>query len=287
MRSLPSLTALRVFEAAGKSLSFTLAAKKLHVTQGAVSRQIKQLESYLGVALFVRLHHKIELTEAGAQLLSKLERSFDLIEQAVEEVRAPNQRQKLNIFVPPTYATRYLAPRLSDFQQHFPELELSIQDHLSEHTIFDCMVRFGLAEKSRFYSKLLRQEQLIAVCAPQLIQRSRSLANESNNLLHILDQGNRLPSWKNWLQAAGLHEQVSASRGMEFSTMDQVINVVKTGAGFAVIDKNMITQELTQGILVQFSEVEVDGPYGYWLDIAPEKQGLSKVMHFVGWLKGH
>jgi len=285
MRSLPSLTALRVFETAGKSLSFTLAAKKLHVTQGAVSRQIKQLESYLGVPLFVRLHHKMELTDAGSQLLKKLDRSFDLIEQAIGEIRDPNQRQKLSIFVPPTYATRYLAPRLASFQQSFPELELSIQDQISEHTIFDCMVRFGLAEKPRFHSELLRLEQLVAVCIPELVERSQSLAQESNNFLHILHEGKRLGVWADWLQKARLREQVSPDRGMEFSTMDQVINALKAGAGFAVIDKNMITKEIMQGTLVQFSDVEVSGPYGYWLDIPAEKQGLSKVMHFIGWLK--
>jgi len=285
MRSLPPLTALRVFEAAGKSLSFTLAAKKLHVTQGAVSRQVKQLESYLGVSLFVRLHHKMELTDAGSQLLNKLERSFDMMEEAIQEIRSPNQRQKLNIFVPPTYATRYLAPRLAEFQQSYPELELSIQDQMSDNKIFDCMIRFGLTERPRFYSELLQLEQHVAVCIPTLIPRSKSLENESNHLLHILHEGKRLGVWADWLQAAGLREQVSPHNGMEFSTMDQVINAVKTGAGFAVIDKNMISNELAEGSLVQFSDVEVSGPYGYWLDILIEKQGLSKVMHFVGWLK--
>ncbi|KGJ86865.1 LysR substrate-binding domain-containing protein [Colwellia psychrerythraea] len=286
MRSLPSLTALRVFETAGKSLSFTLAAKQLHVTQGAVSRQVKQLESFLGVPLFVRLHHKMELTDAGFQLLTKLERSFDMMEEAVLDIREPNQRQKLNIFVSPTYATRDLAPRLADFQNRFPELELSIQDQVSQHTLFDCIIRFGLAEKPRFYSELLRLEQHVAVCTPELVLRSQSLEKESNNLLHILHEGKRLGVWADWLQAAGLREQISPHRGMEFSTMDQVINAVKTGAGFAVIDKYMITKELEKGTLVQFSNVEVSGPYGYWLDILSEKQGLSKVAHFVGWLKG-
>ena len=121
MRSLPSLTALRVFETAAKQLSFTLAAKQLHVTQGAVSRQIKQLEGYLGVPLFVRLHHKLELTDAGSELVQKLDISFNLIETAVADIRDPNLRQKLNILVPPTLATRWLARRLSDFRQHYKE----------------------------------------------------------------------------------------------------------------------------------------------------------------------
>ena len=101
MRSLPSLTALRVFETAGKQLSFTLAAKQLHVTQGAVSRQIKQLEDFLGVPLFIRGHHKLELTDSGQQLLMKLDQSFNLMESAITEIRDPNLRQKLNILLPP------------------------------------------------------------------------------------------------------------------------------------------------------------------------------------------
>ncbi|WP_458576410.1 LysR family transcriptional regulator [Aliamphritea spongicola] len=81
-------------------MSFTQAAHVLNVTQGAVSRQIKQLEDYLGVPLFIRLHHRLELTDAGRQLLTKLEQSFNLMEGAVQELRDPNQRQKLNILVP-------------------------------------------------------------------------------------------------------------------------------------------------------------------------------------------
>lgn len=285
MRSLPPLTALRVFEAAGKYLSFTLAAKNLHVTQGAVSRQVKQLEDYLGVPLFVRLHHKLELTDAGRQLFPKLEQAFNLMEVAVQELRDPNQRQKLNILVPPTFASRWLAPRLADFHHHFPELELSIQDHESERNLFDCCIRFGRTAKTSHYSELLMLEQHVAVCAPSLIDKAQQLDTEERSLLHIIHEGQRLPVWQNWSQEAGMAGRLDMSRGMEFSTLDQVTNAAVNGAGFAIIDKHMISRELDAKALVPFSSVEVAGPYGYWLDVSNERQGLAKVMRFTEWLR--
>ena len=285
MRALPPLNALRVFEAAGKKLSFTQAAHTLNVTQGAVSRQIKQLEDYLGVPLFIRLHHRLELTDAGRQLLAKLEQSFNLMEGAVQELRDPNQRQKLNILVPPTYATRWLAPRLSDFHNRFKELELSIQDQTNDQITFDCQIRFGQTARPQHYSELLILEQHIPVCAPQMLEQAQQLENQNHNLLHILHQGKRLPVWNNWLQAAGLLDLIDPGRGMEFSTLDQVINTAKGGAGFAIIDKQMISEELADGSLVQFSNIEVSGPSGYWLDIVNDRQGLAKVIHFTDWLR--
>ena len=285
MRSLPSLTALRVFETAGKQLSFTLAAKQLHVTQGAVSRQIKQLEDYLGVPLFVRLHHKLELTDAGRQLLLKLDQSFNLMESAITGIRDPNQRQKLTILVPPTLATRWLAGRLPDFRQHYPELELSIYDHPCDQILFDCEIRFGRSARPKHFSELLFLEQHIPVCLPDMLERADQLEQESSNLLHILHEGEKLPVWDDWLRAAGLNDRIDADHGLAFSTLDQAISALKAGAGFAVIEKHMISCELKDKVLVQFSDTEISGPYGYWLDIPAEKQGLSKVIHFSDWLR--
>lgn len=282
MRSLPALTSLRVFETAGKCLSFTKAASQLNVTQSAVSRQIKHLEDYLGVPLFVRRHHRLELTAAGQQLLSKLEQSFNLMETAVQELRDPNQRQKLTLLFPPTFATRWLAPRLADFHIHSPELQLSIHNNDSEHNIFDCHIRFGRTARPNHYSELIMLEQHVAVCAPNLLEQAQQL---NGNLLHIIHEGQRLPVWENWLQAAGLTGEVNVDGGMEFSTLDQVSNAAINGAGFAIVDKRMISHELKMGTLVPFSQVEVSGPYGYWLDIKAERQGLAKVVRFTEWLR--
>jgi LysR family glycine cleavage system transcriptional activator len=282
MRSLPALTSLRVFETVGKYLSFTKAASKLNVTQSAVSRQVKQLEDYLGVPLFVRRHHRLELTAAGQQLLTKLEQSFNLMETAVQELRDPNQRQKLTLLFPPTFATRWLAPRLANFHIYSPELQLSIHNNDSEHNIFDCNIRFGRTARPNHYSELIMLEQHIAVCAPELLEQAKQL---NGNLLHILHEGKRLPVWENWLQAAGLTDKADVNGGIEFSTLDQVTNAAINGAGFAIVDKRMISQELRTGTLIPFSPIEVSGPYGYWLDIKAERQGLAKVVRFTEWVR--
>lgn len=282
MRSLPTLTSLRVFETVGRHLSFTQAANKLNVTQSAVSRQIKHLEDYLGSPLFVRHHHRLELTAAGQQLLTKLEISFNLIETAVQELRDPNQRQKLTLLIPPTFATRWLAPRLANFHTHSPELQLSIHNNDSGQNIFDCRIRFGRTAQPNHYSELIMLEQHIAVCSPDLLEQAKQL---NGNLLHILHEGRRLPIWENWLQAAGLAGETDVKQGMEFSTLDQVTNAAINGAGFAIVDKRMISKELKVGTLVPFSEIEVQGPYGYWLDMKAERQGLAKVIRFTEWLR--
>ena len=287
MRTLPSLNALRVFETAGKCCSFTVAAKQLCVTQSAVSRQVKQLEDYLGVPLFIREPHKLELTEAGANLISELDKAFNLIEEGVKELRTPNQRLTLTVLACPTYATRWLAPRLADFTHLYPDLNLSIHNQQADHTLFDCEIRFDKSAKSADseQDKLLMLEHLLPVCSPSLLKKAQQLEDWNHCLIHILHEGRqRLPSWKDWLNAAGLNGRIDDQLGLEFSTMDQVINAVCAGTGFAIIDKHMIARELSSGELVQFHDAEVIGPYGYWFNIKNDHMGLSKVNLFSDWL---
>jgi LysR family glycine cleavage system transcriptional activator len=284
MRNLPSLTALRVFEETGKHLSFTRAAEELHVTQGAVSQQIKQLEDYLGTLLFVRLHHRLELTDVGRQLHQNLTQSFNLMELAIQELRDPNQRQKLSILVPPTFSTRWLVPRLAEFRKRFPELQLSINDHENEGSSYDCRIRFGRTAQPRCYSEMLMLEQHVAVCSPDLLPESSERNLSDQNFLHILHHGKRLPVWDDWIRLSN-RADLDPGQGTEFSTLDQVINATMAGGGVAIIDRRMIRRELENNSLVQFSDIEVSGPYGYWLDLPREKQGLAKVMRFTQWLR--
>lgn len=286
MKSLPSLNALRAFQYAGNFLSFTLAAKELNVTQGAVSRQIKHLEDFLGVTLFLRQHQHLKLTNSGERLLNQLDIGFNLISDAVAELKSPNQRQKLYILSAPTYSTRWLVPKLSVFKSQYSQLTLCIHNQLENEFIYDAEIRFGNTPRPRYSSELLQFENHVAVCAPDLLIRAQNLENEIDSLLHITHKGRRLPTWENWLKAADFDLNISndSNQGMEFSTLDQVITATKNGAGFAIIDKNMIFNELAEGSLMKFHSLEFEGDYGYWLDIHPDKKGLSKVMQFSQFL---
>ncbi|WP_454562640.1 LysR substrate-binding domain-containing protein [Pseudomonas sp. AIG] len=285
MRQLPSLNTLRVFEEVARHRSFSQAALGLNVTQGAVSRQIKQLEDYLGVALFVRTPQGLSLTEAGSNLKPHLAEAFDHMERALQAVRVPNLRQRLRVLAPPTWATRWLSPHLRAFCQRYPDISLSVTNQASHDSLaeIDCHIRFGLAASTQCTSQLLVMERHIAVASPELFNGDQAPDLREFPLLHILHDGKRLKVWENWLAAMG-REDIDAGQGLEFSTLDQVIHTALAGGGLAVIDRQMIEKELANGSLVPITPIEVIGPYGYWLDVANDKQGLSKVKLFTDWL---
>jgi DNA-binding transcriptional LysR family regulator len=285
MRQLPSLNMLRVFEEVVRHRSFSQAALGLNVTQGAVSRQIKQLEDYLGVALFIRTPQGLSLTETGIALSPHLSDAFDHIERALQAVRVPNLRQRLRIVSPPTWATRWLSAHLRAFCQRYPDISLSVthqtgHDNLAE---IDCRIRFGLEADSHCSSQLLVMERHMAVASPELFVNGQPPDLRQFPLLHILHDGKRLKVWENWLEAMG-RDDIDAAQGLEFSTLDQVIHTALAGGGLAVIDRQMIEKELANGSLLPITPVEVIGPYGYWLDVANDKLGLSKVRLFTEWL---
>ncbi|MFT0520162.1 LysR substrate-binding domain-containing protein [Pseudomonas faucium] len=285
MRHLPPLTMLRVFEEVARHRSFSQAALAMNVTQGAVSRQIKQLEDYLGVALCVRTPQGLTLTEAGLALKPQLAGAFDQIERALQGLQVPNLRQHLRVLAPPTWASRWLSPHLRRFCQQHPDISLSVSNQASHENLaeIDCRIRFGLAPAEHWHSELLVMERHIAVASAELFSQGQAPDLRQHPLLHILHDGKRLKVWENWLAAMG-REDVDARRGLEFSTLDQVIHTAVAGGGLAVIDRQMIERELRDGSLLPLAPLEVVGPYGYWLDVAREKHGLSKVRLFTEWL---
>jgi len=285
MRNLPPLTMLRVFEEVARHRSFNRAAEALNVTQGAVSRQIKQLEVYLGISLFLRTPRGLTLTAAGNALAPHLGEAFDQMERALQAVRVPNLRQRLRILAPPTWGTRWLSPRLRSFLKRYPDISLSITHQQDEDSAaeLDCRIRFGLERASHCHSELLVMERHIAVASPELFDGEQPPELNAHPLLHILHEGRRLRVWENWLDAVG-RSDVDAASGIEFSTLDQVIHTTLAGGGLAVIDRQMIEAELANGSLLPITPVEVIGPYGYWLDIASDRLGLSKVERFQHWL---
>ena len=177
-RKMPGLNALKAFEVAGSTGSFTRAAELLNVTQSAVSRQVRQLEEQLGENLLERRHHHLELTSAGRVLLRALHQSFDKIELTVRSIQQKSHANRLHINAPPTFTNRWLMPRLGRLREKHPELELSIttrlQDSLAETSTLDCAIRFGNGEWDGLDSSLLFKERHIAVCAPSLYAREWS-----------------------------------------------------------------------------------------------------------------
>lgn len=292
MLQLPSLLSLKAFIIVSQYSSFTKAAEVLHVTQGAVSRQIKQLEESLGVPLFIRDHHSLRLTADGRKLLPYFTQALEKIFEGVSTIEAGDKvpASHLSLNVAPSFSTRWLVPRLVSFCHKYPKIDFTITTEYSPDGNFletvDCQVRFGLGPLSGFKSLLLFEERNVLVGRPELQSQTLNLPRllSTNVLLHILNGHRRLDVWEHWLALTGLESQVDPSGGIEFSTQDQVINAAIAGVGIALLDKFMIQKELDASVLAVLSPLVSSGPYGYWFDVRPEKSKDPQVMAFSEWL---
>lgn len=285
MRTLPPLNSLKVFETAGECLNFTLAARNLNVTQGAVSRQIRQLEEYLGVSLFTRTPGKLELTAAGLELLQVIQGSFSEIEKEIASIRDPNLRQRLTILAPPTFCSRWLSPRIGSFSELFPQYELHLYTEKEEGVSFDLEICFEEINRHIAKDRILFVEKYIAVCNQDLLPDCMKLEQNAHRMLHIRHKGDHLPSWADWLAAADIPLPPGHAPGITMSTQEQVINAAIAGSGYAIVDQNMVDFSLKSGALIQFSPLQARSRYGYTLKVSPAKLGIGKVDNFCEWLK--
>jgi DNA-binding transcriptional LysR family regulator len=263
-------------------MSFNRAAIALCVTQGAVSRQIKLLEESLGAKLFERDHKGIRLTPAGLELLPCLSDAFDTIEHGFRQITTAKRRRRMVVTLPPTFATQWFSPRLGSLAVELPDVDLSIRTEPSGDC--HCVIRFGRDALPDAHSELLMMERHVLVGAPRLLGQALDVLLDCMPALHVLHNDARLELWPNWLAKAELPARY-AENGIEFSTLEQAIRAVSKGAGLAIVDRNMIVEELADGELAQFSDIEVTGPFGYWLDVAQRHTTLEYVQAFGGWLR--
>lgn len=291
MQRLPPLNALRCFAVVVRAGSFTKAAMQLHVTQAAVSRQIKLLEQHLGAPLFVRAHQRIELTESGRELAQITEETFGLLERGLRRMSSARQRQRLNINLPPTFATRWLAPRLPQFCALYPDVDMHITTEWvrsvqqGQQALYDCLVVFDREPWTQAPCEALMLERHVLVCAPQLWHANISAALRGRALLHILNGEERLPVWEHWLERFPI-AGVDPKPGLSFSTLDQAINATMNGAGIAIVDEAMIQPELQQGKLKLLSPERMIGPCGYWfVALADKSERQALVSTFSAWLR--
>jgi len=292
MKKLPPLNALRAFDAAVRTGSFTRAGESLHVTQGAISRQIKQLEHWLGKPVFVRHYQGLILTPAGSLLAQSLDAAFGTIQDAVEQIGHLGARQRISVNVPETFASRWLAPRLRTFHNRHPDIDLTITTNAvanqRDAQQYDCLVLFLDQPWTKGHCRLLRQEQYVAVASPELWQDGIAPALETATLLHVLAGSKRLPLWENWFASLGIRH-IDVRPGIAFSTIDQAINAAGSGAGVAVVDAPMVARELSDHCLRRLDAHELTAAHGYWF-VEPRERALREPAHsavvalFQAWL---
>jgi LysR family glycine cleavage system transcriptional activator len=209
-RRLPPLNALRAFEAAARCGNFTRAAQELFVTQGAVSRHIATLEDWLGVQLFERGRHGIRLTPAGERYFASMRVALDQIEHGTRQLQQQSPDEwLLRIKLPPTFAIRWLIPRLARFHALHPRIDVQITTSHKptdfERDEIDVSIHSEASPPVGPGYRLLFRETLLPVCAPALLRARSAARRQPSDLAHqaLLSSLNRPHDWQTWLAAAG------------------------------------------------------------------------------------
>ncbi|CAN5792676.1 transcriptional regulator GcvA [soil metagenome] len=252
--ALPPLNALKAFESAGRNLSFKIAAEELHVTAGAVSRQIALLEEHLGCALFERSHRLVKLTEDGREYLTSVRELFDGLRRATDVLRAKRESRAMHIWCPMTFGLRWLVPRLPRFKAAHPERDvvfttsLGIVDVELRHT--DVAIRIGRGDWPGLTSRRIVGIELTPVCHPSLLQGQSSPASvQSLKKLTLLQSAARPDYWRTWLKEAGA-DDIDPDRGMPFESVSLAYQMAIEGAGVAMGQHALVAADLAAGRLV-------------------------------------
>jgi len=282
---LPSLNALRAFEAAARHSSFTLAARELNVTQSAVSHQVQNLEGELGLELFQRLPRSLRLTPAGAALATAAHDAFGRIEVAT---RAADRRPaRLCISVLPSFASRWLLPRLKRFHASWPRLDLRI--HASREPCdfsrdgVDVALRYGRGGWKGLHVEKLFSEEIFPVCSPRIARSLRSPADLSRQVLLHDEVRAAHGGWAEWLRAAGA-PQIDASRGTVFTDAHLMLEAAADGQGVALARSALAAGDLAAGRLVRPFRCSVPVRYQYYLVHPPAYEKRPEVRAFRDFL---
>jgi LysR family glycine cleavage system transcriptional activator len=291
MRTLPSLNALRAFEAAGRLLSVQLAADELHVTPAAVSRHIKLLEDQLELSLFDRGHRSITLTPMGERYLVDIVRAFEAMRTATVNLTESRRRRHLKIRAYTTFSRNWLIPRLSSFHVQHPDIEVilttSIQPVDFNADDVDAAIRLSHAPSSDIGFDRLVPNELVPVCSPEFLRAHPDLTDETPGalgkipLLHSLA---RREDWAKWLHAAGV-KGVNPLGGLSYESSILAYFAATQGHGVAIAQRVLIAEDLDSGRLVMpFSFVLDEGAFTYYLVYPKSHMSSPEFTAFREWL---
>jgi LysR family glycine cleavage system transcriptional activator len=292
-RRLPPLNALRAFEAAARHLSFTKAAEELHVTPGAISQQVKALEEYIGVVLFRRLNRALMLTDEAESALPALREGFDKLAEATNLMTSHETDTRLTVSAAPSFASKWLVPRLGDFQERHPEndvwvlADMELTDFVKENV--DVAIRFGSGEYEGLHVEKLLTEHVIPVCSPALLDGPSAIKSPDDLSKHTLlhdnspDNDESIPEWSMWLKAAGV-EGIDGSRGLRFNQSSLVLEAAMSGRGVALAKSTLAADDISAGRLATPFDLSQPLEFAYYIACPRSKFVLPKVQNFMKWL---
>jgi LysR family glycine cleavage system transcriptional activator len=280
------LNALRVFAAVAERLSFTEAAALLDVTPAAVSSQIKTLEDALETPLFYRHSRSVRLTPQGAQLLPGVQRGFDELARAIARLRSHRTSGQLNISMLGSFLQKWLLPRLTDFYQQHPEIDLrfnatrQLVDFMRSD--FHAAVRYGLGQWPELRAEHVMDEWLFPVASPQLVSKLGAVNTLADLRKYPLLHSQQEP-WSDWLRSVG-GDTTRLERGPALEDAVVALNMAERGEGLVLARWSLVADDLTAGRLVRVGQQSVRQRAAYYFVAPPEHFELPKVQRFHEWL---
>lgn len=286
MKRLPPLNALRAFESAARHLSFTRAAEELFVTQAAISHQIKSLEDFLSMKLFLRKNRTLLLTEEGQGYFLELRDIFQALQEATERLQARGAKGAITVAMPPSFASQWLVPRINQFSQQNPDIDVRIkavdfdEGFLSEDV--DIAIYYGRGSWPGLSADKLHIEYLTPVCAPALLQGPKPLV-ELDDLAHfqLLHYASR-DAWQKWIKHFNVLG-VKVNQGPIFSHSNLVLQAAALGQGIALGHSLLARPEIEAGRLVCPFEEKMVVKNAYYLVCHQAQAELGKIATFRNW----
>jgi LysR family glycine cleavage system transcriptional activator len=287
MTNLP-LNALRTFEAVASHLSFAKGAESLHVSPAAVSSQIRALEEKLKQPLFHRKGRQVTLTEAGRKLLPGVQRGLAELRRAVQKVGADRSEGVLNISTTPTLLQKWMLPRLADFYESHPEIDLRINADNGrvdfELTDFHAAIRFGPGSWPGLKAEKLMDDWILPVCSPELLKQigpvSTSEELQAHDLFFVESE-----VWDAWFRVSG--ESGRESRWPLLNDSLSILMAAEQGQGIALSRWSLVARDIEAGRLVRPIKTVVKTDWSYYFVSPPRYFDLPKVEVFRQWLADH
>lgn len=287
---LPSLNGLRAFECAARYMSFTKAAAELHVTQTAISHQIRRLEDELGVTLFLRLKEGLALTEEGQAYLPGIRAAFHELRHATQALLASRQNTVLTINTLVSVASKWLLPRLPSFQQANPDIDVRISASTDlvdfRQGGIDAAIRYGRGDWKGMRADFLMSDEIFPVCSPALLSTSKGLNTPADLLDHTLLQvsGMTAGDWNRWLSAAGESATLAEGPRLTFDLAMMAVQAAVDGQGVCIGRSTYVADDLRAGRLVAPFALRLKDELGFYLVTPHETADSKKIVALRTWL---
>jgi LysR family glycine cleavage system transcriptional activator len=292
---LPPFHALRAFEAAGRNLSFARAADELGVSPAAVSQHIQQMEEFAGQPLFRRLGRRVELTDAGQAALSHVAAAMANLADAARIMRLPLRGHRVSVSVAPSFAIKWLVPRLERFKELHPDVEIwvSADMGLVDFAVadVDVAIRYGAGGYADAQAQMLLSESVVPICSPMLIEGANGLKKPEDiqrfALLHddSPDRDPSCPTWPMWLMARGLDAE-HARKGLRLNQSSLVVEAAMAGKGIGLAKRQLAAADIAAGRLVTpFENSDQPINFAYWLVWRRGRSLSPGLQAFMNWIR--